>query len=125
MHWYTGTDDDGTDISAGIDTKPLDLGDPGMHKIVRKIYSQIGEQGAATITIELYNNYDTIDTTTDTPESVVVRTTSEGTYSEPKNLQERHTVGLTAKHLRFRVTLSGQAVLLGLVCLYTTKGRRS
>lgn len=126
MHWYNGTDDDGTEISGSAVLKPLDLGDPGLIKIVRKIYSQIGEQGAGTtVRIELFDNYDTIDDTTDTPQSVIVRTTTEGTYAKPKDIQERHTCGLRSKHLTLRVTLAGQAVLNGLVALYSVKGRRS
>jgi hypothetical protein len=125
MHWYTGSTDDGDTVSGTVVSKPLDLGDPGMHKIVRKVYSQVGEIGSATVTIDLYDNYDTIETGVDTPASSAVRVTSEGSDSDPKYIQSRHTVGLNSKHITISVTMAGPAILAGLVCLYSTKGRRS
>lgn len=125
MHWYNGTDDDGGELSGVAVTKPYDLGDPGMHKIVRKIYSQLGEIGSSTVRIELFSNYDTIDDTTDTASTVVTRTTSEGADDNPKYIQERHVVGMNSKHVRFRVTMTGPCVLAGIVALYATKGRRA
>lgn len=125
MHWYNGNNDDGTDISGVAVTKPLDLGDPGRHKLIRKIYTQLGEIGSASCTIELFDTYDTIDDTTDTASTVVTRQTSEGSDLAPKYLQKRHTTGMNSKHVRFRVTMNGPCILAGLVALYSTKGRRS